>query len=238
MGCYPGPVAETIGDRPRVKFQTTYLGARGAWPSAADLAAAILELEAHGCCPVLDDGLAAGNAAIRNEGKLLTTPSGRRPGSADPADLVEVASFDPQRWSATYRARTAALNPTSDTPLHWAVLLDPGCAEPPDASPRVCLHGHVLDTHAAARALGIPSSDEETLFSTPEDRDATVTLLRAHPYPRNRAWIRAGHGFVVAGLDLAETLAFTLALADRARQLGFLPDRGSTVAPERTSRTP
>ena len=219
----PGGMAETIGEGPRVKFRADYGGAAEPWACAAELAAAMRDLEAHGCCPVLDDGLSAGNAAVRRGRHLLTTPSGRRPGAADPRDLVEVTAFDLDAWAVTYRARTPALRPTSDTPLHWAVLLDPGAAEPGHASPRVSLHGHVLQTRAAAEALGIPSSEEETLFSTPEDRAAMVHLLRAHPYPRHRAWIRAGHGFVVAGEELAETLAYTLALATRARALGFLP---------------
>lgn len=219
-------MAEIIGLGPRVKFRADYRGASEPWPDAVDLARAIHALEANGCCPVLDDGLSAGNAAMRRGDRLLTTPSGRRPGSADPLDLVEIEAFDHERWAVTYRAKTPMLRPTSDTPLHWAVLMEPGASRGSDATPLVSLHGHVLATRAAAEALDLPSSDEETVFSTPEDRAAMVRLLQAHPYPRHRAWIRAGHGFVVAGRELDETLAFTLALATRARALGFLPPMG------------
>lgn len=215
-------MAETIGDGPRVKFEARYRGHAEPWPDAAGLAAAMAELEAEGCCPVLDDGLAAGNAALRAQGRMLATASGRRPGPTDSRDLVEVERFDSAAWAVDYRARSAALRPTSDTPLHWAVLMDPGAAPPGSPAPAVSLHGHVLHTHAAAAALGLPISDEETLFSTPEDRAAMIRLLRAHPYPRHRAWVRAGHGFVVAGDTLPETVAFTTALARRARTLGFL----------------
>lgn len=216
-------VAETVGEGPRVKFRAEYRGSREDWACAADLVRVMRALEVHGCCPVLDDGLAAGNAAIRRGHTMLTTPSGRVPGAVDARDLVEVESVDLMQWSVGYRARTAAQRPSSDTPLHWAILMDPGAAPHAHQGPLVSLHGHVLHTEAAAEALSIPSSDAETLFSTPEDRAAMVALLRAHPYPRERAWIRAGHGFVVAGADLEETLAFTLDLANRARRLGFLP---------------
>jgi hypothetical protein len=86
----------------------------------------------------------------------------------------------------------------------------------------VALHGHVFDTRTAALALEIPLSDEETLFSTPDDRSAIVRLIQRYPYPLHRAWIRAGHGFVVVGEQVDETLATTLELAARARSLGLL----------------
>lgn len=36
----------------------------------------------------------------------------------------------------------------------------------------------------AARRLGLPISEHETLFSTPPDLDELEDLLNAHPYPQ------------------------------------------------------
>ena len=39
---------------------------------------------------------------------------------------------------------------------------------------------------------GIPVSERETLFSTPEDLAELEALLRAHPYPQHSVYIRSG----------------------------------------------
>lgn len=207
-------MSERIDERPRVKFDVIDDGPRSS--VNLDLELELLEamhvLEREGCCPVLDDGLIAGNGALRVGRSLLVTPSGRRPGGHDDT-LVDVRSFDVGCW----RAVAQGGRPTSDTPLHHAVLLEPGAGQP---NPCVSLHGHILHTERAAAALTIPISIEETCFSTPADRDAMVRLLRAAPYPQHRVWIRRGHGFVVAGATVAEALQESLALVARAKKCG------------------
>ncbi|CAK9003608.1 unnamed protein product [Durusdinium trenchii] len=71
--------------------------------------------------------------------------------------------------------------------------------------PLVCLHGHALAEKAGLRIaedLKLPISHEETLFSTPEDVDALMTLFSSYPYPKNKVFIRRGHGFLI----LADTV--------------------------------
>lgn len=195
---------ETINDGVRVRFSAIHEGPRspGLEARAAELCEAVHLMDSLGCCPVLNDGLAAGNAALRVEdGALLVTPSGRRPGCLSPGEIVEVVAVDVDTWSVRTRSHDPHAAPTSDTFLHHAVLLGVP-PEPGRRPPTVSLHGHTLHSLAEARALSLPCSPEETLFSTPEDRAAFVALLERAPYPTSRAWIRRGHGFVLAADDL------------------------------------
>jgi hypothetical protein len=54
---------------------------------------------------------------------------------------------------------------------------------------------HAIATVEEADQLGIPISEEETLFSTPADTEALQTLFTSHPYPKTNVYIRRGHGF-------------------------------------------
>lgn len=218
-------MAEVIGDGPRVKFRTVWEGPRGprAGP-AARLARAVGAMEAAGCCPILDDGRAAGNGAVRLEGGgLLVSPSGRRAGERTDVAMVELVAFDPASWSARYRSRGPETRPTSDAALYWAALVEAPARFGWPEAPRAALHGHVLDTERAAAALGLPMGPEETLFSTPEDRAALLALLARAPYPEHRTVVRRGHGFFTLGPDLDAVEAAVRGLATSARRLGLLP---------------
>lgn len=218
---------ETVGDGPRVKFALRRLGASspGVRPLQQALAEAMTRLEIAGCCPVLDDGLAAGNGAVLTpHGTLLVSPSGRSPGSCDPEAIVELVDFEADGWEATYRSATTALRPTSDAPLHWAALVEAPVQLAWSGRPGASLHGHVLETVRAASELGLPISTDATLFSTPPDRVALLALLARAPYPAHPTVIRRDHGFFTLGVDLPETLAIVEALADRARATALLPE--------------
>ncbi|MGF1465552.1 MAG: class II aldolase/adducin family protein [Sandaracinaceae bacterium] len=209
----------------RVKFEASRLGpvAPSLRVAAGHLARAVLAMEAAGCCPVLEDGLAAGNGALRlDDGTLLVTPSGRRPGVARPEDIVQLLSFDAEAWSAAYRSRAPEVRPTSDAPLYVASLVEaPGRFAWPEA-PAAALHGHVLETERAARELDLPLSSADTVFSTPPDRRALLALLERAPYPRHRTWIRRGHGFITLGASLDDAIATVRALSTAARRRGLL----------------
>jgi ribulose-5-phosphate 4-epimerase/fuculose-1-phosphate aldolase len=195
----------------RVRFEATWLGPLELPRGAEPLALAIGALDGAGLCPVLGDGLAAGNAAMVVEGRLFLTPSGRRPGPLQPDRLVELVDFDPLTWSARYRSREPESRPTSDAPLYHAILREAAASWP--TPPTVALHGHALETPAHAARLGAPIADEETEFSTPEDRQALLALVRRAPWPEQDLWIRRGHGFFLVGRDLDATLARALTLA-------------------------
>lgn len=195
----------------RVRFLGEWLGPLDLPRGATPLASAIGALDAAGLCPVLGDGLAAGNAAMVIEGRLFLTPSGRRPGPLDPDRLVELIDFDPLTWSARYRSGDPETRPTSDTPLYHAILREAATAWP--RPPTLALHGHALETPEDAARLGAPIGEEETEFSTPEDRLALLALVRRAPWPETDLWIRRGHGFFLVGTDLDTTLARALKLA-------------------------
>ncbi len=212
---------ETVGDGPRVKFATRWSGPRHGHDrdAAQELASALDAMAALGCCPVLDDGLLAGNAGLAlPSGTVLVSPSGRRAGRTDPDTLVEVVSFDASSWSCEHRGRDATTRPTSDTPLHWLALTGA-----PSQRPTVSLHGHLWSTDAEATALEVPISGAETVFSTPEDRAGFHAMLEAAPYPAHRVWIRRNHGFFVVGADARAALETLTDLAARAARCGLLP---------------
>ena len=212
------------GEGPRIKFACERVGALSseARSAAPSLREALAELEAHGCSPVLPDGMLAGNGARRlGSGALLVSASGRRVGET--AQVVEVVDFDVERWAARFRSDDAASEPTSDTPLYWAALVEAATRFGWAAAPQAALHGHVLETERAAAALAVPLSAEATLFSTPPDREALLTLLGGHPYPTATHWIRRGHGFFTLAGSLPTARALVAELAGRARELGVLP---------------
>lgn len=209
---------EIVGDGPRVKFRAER---RGDFPAALEAPAkelldAVLAMEAAGCCPVLDDGKVAGNGARRVGDRLLVTRSGRPPGARAVTNVVCVLGFDDD-WSASFLSHDPDALPTSDTALHWAALMDAPRRFDWAEAPMVALHGHGLATAEEAKALGVPVSPEATDFSTPADRDALMRLMARHPYPRERVWIRRGHGFFVLGPSVDETRLRCLALRPELR---------------------
>jgi len=217
---------ERVGGGPRVKFALHRLGAPdpGLAPLQRALSEAIGALERAGCCPVLDDGLAAGNGAVATPaGTVLVSPSGRAAHTFDPEAIIELVDFDAQRWRATYRSHDPSRAPTSDAALHWAALMQ----APPrlgwSTSPGASLHGHVLQTLRAAELLELPIGEHPTPFSTPADREALLELLEGAPYPEHRTVIRRDHGFFTLGADLDEATAAVEALATRARAASLLP---------------
>ncbi|GAB4116235.1 MAG: hypothetical protein OHK0013_50020 [Sandaracinaceae bacterium] len=201
--------------RPRVKFVVEWLGPTTVPPpETAALRDALAWMAEAGLSPRLDDGGLAGNGAVVGEDRTLwVSPSGRSQGPMDHADLIQVVSFDPKGWRALYRSRDPEARPTSDTPLHWAILVER--ARESGWAARASLHGHVLTTDEDAARTGLPISREATDFSTPADRAALVEVATAHPFPAHDAWIRRGHGVFVVGRDVSEARARLDALARR-----------------------
>ncbi|PAA73820.1 hypothetical protein BOX15_Mlig002213g4 [Macrostomum lignano] len=220
-----GGVSDEVGVR--VKFNCRYLGRLEDWWHAAGttaeqrekfdanlltMACALEWMQDRGAAPVAPDGRLAGNAAAvlaRTAGgvggddqlTLLVSRSGRAQGPSDTErDFCVVTSFDFTAWSCGYYASSSEIQPTSDTPLHWSALLESRTAS-------VSLHGHAFETEAKAAAINVPCSNVETLFSTPEDTAALVELMRQHPYPRCRMYIRRGHGFVILGSSFPQAEA-------------------------------
>ncbi|CAE7338519.1 unnamed protein product [Symbiodinium natans] len=169
------------------------------------LAAAVVLLEETGAAPVLPDGLVAGNcsALLRgtSEEMLLVSRSGKDAGMMpSEADFVAVQAFDWEGWSCHFCPAKPGARPTSDTPLHWACLMKAATTFAWLERPLVALHGHALAEKEGlekAKALKLPISHEETLFSTPEDVEALLDLFRDFPYPENKVFIRRGHGFLI-----------------------------------------
>lgn len=202
----------------------------------AELAELMAKLEAKGMIPVLDDGLVGGNCAIAygssgrqspdgntgdsgsaaqegSPGGILISRSGKQPGAAlQASDWVLLTRFDAAAWRAEFRSVREDVRPSSDAPLH-AAALGPGAAQRYRwaVQPLVAVHGHALAEGPAlhrARQAGLPISDHETLFSTPEDRQALEALFRSHPYPAHRCYIRRGHGFLLLAQSVQEAGAY------------------------------
>ena len=176
---------------------------------AEQLSDALSIIEQAGAAPVMHDGKVGGNGAVRllvdGQSYVIVSKSGKAAGSRMRAyeDTCIVHNFDEANWAVDYWSCDDTVLPTSDTTLHCAALM---AGENDGFPPMASLHGHALASKEQAKDAGLPCSTEETLFSTPQDMAALLTLLAAYPYPQNRAFIRRGHGFFILGSDVAETL--------------------------------
>lgn len=206
-------------DQPRIKFTTIHDGAihtlRGDHiDELKKIALVQAKLESLGIIPILNDGLVGGNCSItfpdiEAENAFFISKSGKQPlVPMTPNDFVLLTSFDPTAWSATYKSLPGTPNtirPSSDTPLHAAAFLHYLYSWPEKAY--VCIHGHALahgDQLLRAERAGMPISEEETLFSTPEDMQAVVKLFSHHSYPQHRCFIRRGHGFLLLAQSIEQ----------------------------------
>ncbi|WIA33991.1 hypothetical protein OEZ86_012376 [Tetradesmus obliquus] len=212
-------MAEVITeDLPRVKFTTTRQGSCSLPPDTPDLqalAALMARMEALGAAPLLADGAVGGNCGILVDlpgaecPALFVSRTGKPPGlHLSAADFVQVVRFDKEAWAADFRSHDPQHRPTSDTPLLQACLSSISQARHHwSQQPRVAFHGHALaegEGLAEARRLGLPISEQATLFSTPPDLQQLEHLLMAHPYPQERCFIRRGHGFFILAGSAAE----------------------------------
>jgi len=201
---WKGSVADFLRDNPDV--QNAY------HKTMSELADAVQLLELSGAAPVAEeDGKVAGNVAARmvinGLDFLVVSKTGKLPGP--PLSIEDefciVTGFDREEWSLEYYAKDSSTLPTSDSPLHHAVLH--AAAEFHwDETPLVSLHGHALETADEAERLGFPCSVEETSESTPDDMYALLSLLKENPFPQHKVFIRKGHGFNVLGKTTSETV--------------------------------
>ena len=212
--------------RPRVKFGAHWKGtieSMGLDTQSTEklqelvtgIADVMWELEEAGVTPVAPDGKVGGNVsarftAVTSSGDdvtcLLVSKSGKAAHKRiSGKDMCLLEGFDREKWSTDYRAASAEVLPTSDTPLHQACM-DAHRRFSWTEAPGIILHGHALETVEEATKLSLPISTVETLFSTPEDSEALLDLLAEHPYPESKVFIRKGHGFMLLGKDLEDAL--------------------------------
>lgn len=215
----------------RVKFSLQRIGCDWTPPSVwRELAWVLQQTEKLGCFPVMEDGLVAGNAAMRFGNGILVTRSGRRPGELGPADFVEIVGFDPETWHADYFSVAEDVRPSSDTPLHWAALQETAARLGWEDEPLVSLHGHALADEAQARLVGAPISSVVTEFSTPADREALVALFESHPFPAHSVYVRRGHGFFILAETVQEAVLHAKDIISRASNSEFC---GAQIPPGR-----
>jgi hypothetical protein len=173
---------------------------------AMALADALEEVEKEGAAPVAPDGKVGGNGAMYFPGVgLLVSKSGKQAGVRMTFDdFVLVTDFDERGWGATYRATNKSVRPSSDTPLLWAALANDLVIDGGVSKGRVVgLHGHALATVEDAARIDAPISHAETMFSTREDVDALVLLMKEHPIAP--VLLRRGHGFFILAATVGET---------------------------------
>jgi len=162
----------------------------------------LLYEEVLGFAPMAPDGRIGGNGAVRIEINqqpfVLVSKSGKLPGQMDfRKDFCLVSKFDAGTWECEYYSDEKETKPTSDTPTHYRLLENVEGAF-------AALHGHAIEKEEVAKALGIPCSTEETLFSTPADTKAMFTLLAEYPFPKWKIFVRKNHGFYILGKDIDE----------------------------------
>jgi len=200
---WKGSVADFIGGNRNV--QDVYDKITSELADAAQL------LEESGAAPIAEDGKVAGNVAARivinDLDFLVVSKSGKQSGQlmSTEDDFCIVSEFDPVQWSLNFYANNSSTLPTSDSPLHHAVLHAAAEFQWTEV-PYISLHGHALETADKAEQLGLPCSTKETLFSTPDDMYELLSLLKQYPYPMHRIFVRKGHGFVVLGKTTAESV--------------------------------
>jgi len=179
--------------------------------TAGELAEAVQLLESSGAAPVAEDGKVAGNVAARivkdDLDILIVSKSGKQSGQAVSTDddFCIITGFDPVEWTVNFYASSSSTLPTSDTPLHHAALHAAERFHWAEV-PYISLHGHALETEDKAQQLGLPCSEKETLFSTPDDMHELVSLLKQYPFPLHKVFVRKGHGFLVLDKTPSETL--------------------------------
>ena len=164
--------------------------------------------EKHGLSPVLPDGKVGGNGAVTMHlsygDVMLVSKSGKSPGEMNiSTDMCIVTNFDIAEWKADYFSEIESVKPTSDTPMHYAIL-NLHQTHSLVKFPRAAIHGHGLATEEEANQFQIPCSSEETLFSTREDTLALMDLIKFFPYPEHQVFIRKNHGYYIAGDSIAD----------------------------------
>ena len=164
--------------------------------------------EEHGLSPILPDGKIGGNGAVTmhlsSGDVMLVSKSGKSPGEMDiSTDICIVTNFNTAEWKADYFSEIESVKPTSDTPMHYAILKFRK-THSLEKFPRAAIHGHGLATEKEANQFQIPCSTEETLFSTREDTQALIDLMQLFPYPEHQLFIRKNHGYYIAGDSIAD----------------------------------
>ena len=209
---------ETISeDLPRIKFHTIFNGEidhqlQFFADQLLELGKLQSRLETLNVIPILNDGLVGGNCAMRIDnsgGAFFVSKSGKAPHAVLlPQDFVLVTDFDRSTWTATYRSAHKDIKPSSDAPLHAAALAQDSTHRYDwPQTPLVAVHGHALAEGPqleAAKEAGLPISQKETLFSTPDDLAALEALFVSHRYPEHKCYIRRHHGFFILGETVAD----------------------------------
>lgn len=207
----------------RIKFQLERLGRdKNAHLRWREIAKALEELEKIVGPPYLIDGKKVGNIAIRLDDGILVSRSGRGAAPLTAEDFVRVVHFDDVHWRAQYWSSREDVEPTSDTPLYWAALVEIPKRLQWSRQPSAGLHGHALEKDDIARRLGIPIFDVEAEFSTPEDQAAFANLVYKYPYPANKIFIRKGHGFFILGDSVQEGLCLAVETFEKGKRLKLL----------------
>eukprot|EP01026_Neomeris_dumetosa_P002458 TRINITY_DN10663_c0_g1_i2.p1 TRINITY_DN10663_c0_g1~~TRINITY_DN10663_c0_g1_i2.p1 ORF type:complete len:255 (-),score=34.95 TRINITY_DN10663_c0_g1_i2:302-1066(-) len=203
----------------RVRFDAKYMGQyiMGEVPrKLKPLVNLMREMEEQGALPVLEDGLVCGNCGLKRcflkrgwrkaSQTMLVSKSGKTPGKLmEGDDFVKVLDFDPERWSATYRASSPNSKPTSDLPLYHLMFNNNNIKEFGwKKVPKVVIHGHAIADGRVAKDQGIPISEKITLVSTPEDAEELRKLFIQYPYPQYKCYIRLGHGYFILGDNIQE----------------------------------
>lgn len=112
----------------------------------------------------------AGNLSFRSASGFIVSRTAADLASIEPEEFVEVIRTDPAKREVT---ASGAHEPSSESLTHAAIY-----GARPDVN--AVFHGHSDELLGAATRLGLPLTEREHPYGTPELAAEVVTMLRGH----------------------------------------------------------
>ena len=134
-------------------------------------------------------GKAMGNVSFRTVGGFIISPTGTDPVTIRREQFVEVLKVDIGRRELTVRG---AGEPSSESMMHAAIY---------GARPEInaVFHAHCEALLAAAAGFGLPVTEREQPYGTPELAGEIMKILADHNF-----FVIRNHGFVALGKSIDE----------------------------------
>jgi ribulose-5-phosphate 4-epimerase/fuculose-1-phosphate aldolase len=143
-----------------------------------------------------------GSISARYLNRFIVTSEGVDLGSLRPANIIEIADYDPARNSILAIGTEL---PTADTPIHWFAYR--GFPEV-----NAVIHVHDEQVLNASDPLGLPITSHKAIYITPEIAMEVLETLKGHRYAVLRE-----HGTICIGENLDTTCKRVLEMREMAR---------------------
>jgi len=134
-------------------------------------------------------GKAMGNVSFRTADGFIISPTGTDPAAIRREQFVEVLKTDVARRELTVRG---AGEPSSESMMHAVIYAA-------RSEINAVFHAHSDELLAAATRLGLPVTEQEQPYGTPELAAEIMKILDGHDF-----FIMRNHGFVALGKMIDE----------------------------------